>query len=93
VLTRTAVALEPGGREVVGVSYTGTGEIAWTATPDVGWLTVSPTSGTLRGETDVLTLQAQRGNLAPGAHQGRVIVRAGGGQAVISVTLRVTERD
>jgi hypothetical protein len=89
VLTVTQLTLAPGQQASVGVSYTERGQTTWTAFSDSNWLTVSPTSGTLEGETDVVTIRAQRGNLAAGTHQGRVIVEAGGGQAVVRVTMRV----
>jgi hypothetical protein len=89
VLTATQLTLEPGQRAAVGISHTGAGEIAWTARADVPWLTVTPANGTLRGETDVISIQAQRAGLGPGQHTGRVIVAAGGGQAIVQVTMRV----
>jgi outer membrane biosynthesis protein TonB len=89
VLTATRLMLTPGQKAAIGVSYTGSGQIEWQATTDVSWLSVAPASGTLRGETDVLTVEARSGGLDAGVYQGRVIVTAGGGQALVEVTLRI----
>jgi outer membrane biosynthesis protein TonB len=89
VLTATRLMLTPGQKAAIGVSYTGSGQIEWQATTDVSWLSVAPASGTLRGETDVLTVEARPAGLGAGVYQGRVIVTAGGGQALVEVTLRI----
>jgi hypothetical protein len=89
VLTATRLMLTPGQKAAVGVSYTGSGQIEWQATTDASWLSVAPTSGTLRGETDVLTVEARPSGLGAGVYQGRVIITAGGGRALVEVTLRI----
>jgi hypothetical protein len=66
----------PGSR-VVTVQNVGTGGtlLAWSASSNAAWLTVSPTSGSLAaGETAALTLTGDPAGLLPGTYVGLVTV-------------------
>lgn len=62
----------------------------FTATSRTGWLSVSRKSGSLdAGDSVGLTITADRGALAEGAHSGQVAVRWSGGTVVVTVRLSV----
>ena len=71
---------------------TGFLSIQWSIDPAQlpGWLGVSPTQGTLSvGASTVLTLSADRTDLAPGQYTHNLLVTSGGGTAVVPVSLEV----
>ena len=87
-LRRTAGgAIRP--RRRVSVSNTGSGTMAWTASSNQSWLTVSPASGTNSG---TLAIGANLSGLAAGTYTGAVTVSATGATGspkTIAVTLTV----
>jgi hypothetical protein len=79
------------GSTSVTLTNTGSGAISWSATTTLGWLTVSPASGTLaKGAHTTLMLTAQPGGVAPGSYSAGLVVNAATGQSVTPVALAVT---
>src|SRR5262249_15252161 len=61
------------------VKNVGTGTLAWTVTASPGWLSVSPTQGSLTaGQSGPLTVSVHMGSLAAGSYSGSVVVSAPG---------------
>ncbi len=76
--------------KTISVANTGTGTLAWTASSDVAWLSVSPASGTGNG---TVTVTPDASGLAPGTHTGTITISAAGatGSPVsVPVSLTVT---
>jgi hypothetical protein len=76
--------------QVVTISNTGGGTLAWTATDNAAWLSVSPASGTGGGN---LTVSVNTSGLAAGTHNGTITVAATGASntpQTIGVTLTMT---
>jgi outer membrane protein assembly factor BamB len=72
------------------VTNSGSGALAFTAAPDVTWLTVSPTSGST---PQTVTVTASAAGLAVGSYQGHVTITASGAQgspASIPVTFTIS---
>jgi hypothetical protein len=49
-------------------------EMSWTAASDASWVTVSPSSGSSRGETDTITVQFNTASLSKGQYTGHITV-------------------
>ncbi|WP_220131184.1 sigma-70 family RNA polymerase sigma factor [Streptomyces sp. PT12] len=72
-LSVDAVPTEAGTR--ITLTASGGSPVSWSAAADVGWLSLSRTSGTLRpGETAVIEVTIDRAAEPPGAWQGRITV-------------------
>jgi fibronectin type III domain protein/BACON domain-containing protein len=64
---------------------------SWTASGDAGWISVSPSTGTITREQDQITVNVNASGLASGTYNGTVKVIIGGNQAsAVSVTLVVS---
>ncbi len=71
------------------VENTGSGTLNWTARTTEPWITLSPTGGSTRSETDQLAITLDPGTLTPGVpYVGTVIVSSNTGDETI--TLNVT---
>ena len=70
--------------QTLSISNTGGGTLSWTASDNVAWLTLTPTSGTGNG---TVTLNVSTGTLTVGSHSGTVTMNAAGAS---SVTIPVT---
>ncbi len=72
----------------------GAGTLEWTASPDVGWLHVSPASGTLStSQSRVVTVSVSTASLSPGEYHANINVGAPTAQnspQTLAVTLVVT---
>lgn len=82
----------PGGVSNQNVELTNTGEqlIAWQASSDQSWLTISPANGTLLGKTTIWpTISVNRGTLAPEKYMGQITFDQQGSHSPL-VTLAVT---
>lgn len=73
------------------ISNIGTGVLAWRASKNREWITLSDTSGTAETETDRIVVTVDRTGLLPGEHSGSVEVSSNGGIAAISVTVAIPE--
>ena len=94
VLSVTPLLLEFGlgsTQQTFEIRNTGTGTLDWTSSPTEGWLQVTPADGTTTGETDLVTVTANRKGLDPGDYEAIVAVFSDGGNASIAVTLSVPE--
>jgi len=76
------------------IANSGTGTLSYSITDNVGWLSVSPSSGSSTGETDTLTVTYDTDSLADDTYNGTITVTATGATntpQTISVTLTVNE--
>ena len=76
------------------VRNTGAGEMAYTITADVPWLSVSPAEGTSSGELDAIRITYDTAGLSMGIHNGTITVaspNAENSPIMIDVTLEMTE--
>ncbi|HZC08122.1 MAG TPA: protein kinase [Ktedonobacterales bacterium] len=88
------VSASVNGSGVTSVTLTNTGSraIGWSATTTLGWLKVSPASGTLaKGGHTTLTLTAQPDGVTPGSYNAGLVIKAATGQSATPVTLTVTQ--
>ena len=88
-----AVSATTNGSGVTEVTLTNTGSrsITWSARTTLGWLTVSPATGSLaKGAHTTLKLTAQPNGVAPGSYSAGLVVDAATGQSAHPVTLTVT---
>ncbi len=79
-------------RKNMTLTNAGGGQVAWTAKSSVGWLSLSPSSGTFVGNA-VVVLTVNRANLVPQAYLGQVTFtqKPGGSQTLyISMTVNTT---
>lgn len=65
--------------KTVTLTNAGGGRVTWSAQSSTPWLALSPTSGSFAGST-LVTLRANRSNLAPGAYLGQITFTQGQGQ-------------
>jgi hypothetical protein len=76
------------------VSNEGGGSLLWSAVDNVGWLSLSPASGTLGADqSQLVTVSANTGQLQPGQYQATITVSGGGADdspQTILVSLTVT---
>ena len=73
--------------QTLNISNTGGGTLSWTASDNVAWLTLTPTSGTGNG---AVTLNVSTGTLTVGSHSGTVTMNAAGASLVtIPVTVTI----
>jgi hypothetical protein len=71
-------------------------ERTWTATENVPWITVTPSSGTIATETDTVSVRATAAGLAAGSYSANVMIteRSQNGRirrTILPVTLAITE--
>ena len=88
-----AVSATTNGSGAIKVTLTNTGSraITWSARTTLGWLTVSPASGSLaKGAQTTITLTAQPNGIAPGSYSAGLVIDAATGQSARPVTLTVT---
>ena len=63
---------------------------SWTASGNAGWMTVSPSTGTIAREKDQITVNVNASGLAAGTYSGTVNIVIGGQVNSIPVTLVVS---
>jgi hypothetical protein len=82
--------------QTLSITNGGGGTLAWTATEDVGWLSLSPSSGSLAsGQSGTVLISVVSQNLVPGSYQATVSVQdpnAGNSPQTLVVNLLVRER-
>ncbi len=74
------------------ISNTGGGTLDWTAAPDAGWITVSPSAGT---DSGLVTIGVDTTGLAPGTYTGTVSISdasASNSPRTVSVNLVIYRR-
>ena len=81
--------------QTINLSKSGTFMRSWTVNPSVSWLTVSPTSGTLSTETDLIVVGANVAGLGQGSYPASITVttvskRGGVSKITIPVSLSLT---
>lgn len=78
------------------VTNSGGGTLSWSATDNTGWLSLSPSSGSLGGsQAQTVTASVASANLEPGTYQATITVRdpdAGNSPQTLPVTLVVGQR-
>lgn len=79
------------GATTLTVANTSAGALTWRAVTTLGWLDLSPASGSLGAAGKAtLTLTARPNGIAPGAYSGAVVITAGTGKSVVLVAVTVT---
>lgn len=79
------------GATTVTLTNTGSRAITWKASTTLGWLSVSPATGSLaKGAHTTLTLTAQPDGVTPGKYTAGLVVNAATGQSATPVALTVT---
>ncbi|MFH1477710.1 MAG: FG-GAP-like repeat-containing protein, partial [Verrucomicrobiota bacterium] len=68
------------------------GSMSYTVTPDVNWVTVSPTTGVITNEAASILVQWDTGVLSPMVYTGNLTVSAAGTDLTIPLTLTVMSR-
>jgi uncharacterized protein (TIGR03437 family) len=74
----------------VTVSSTGSASLSFTATPSVGWLSVTPSSGSTAGASQVLMVSANAAGLAAGTYSGAVILSVQNNGAIVKIPVQFT---
>jgi hypothetical protein len=62
--------------QTLNITNTGTGGMKWEVASSAPWLTLSPTSGRTRKETDVVTVSASTNGLSAGSYLATITLRA-----------------
>ena len=95
-VTSVTISIPEGtsGSQILILGNSGTGTLAWTATPGATWLTVTPASGTLSaGSSVIVTVSANATGLPPGTYTAVITIDdpgAGNGPQTVFVSLTVT---
>ena len=71
------------------ITNTGYGELDWTITTSTGKVTVAPTSGDTKQETDTITVTVDRSGMSPGTYSPTVDIASDGGSGQIILTVIV----
>jgi hypothetical protein len=61
--------------QTINLSKSGPNMRTWTMSPSVSWLTISPTSGTISTETDLIVVGANVAGLGQGSHPASITFR------------------
>ena len=79
------------GATPVTLTNTGSGAVTWSATMTLGWVSVSPTSGTLaKGAHTTVTVTARPDGVSPGSYSAALVVNAATGESSTPIKLMVT---
>ncbi|HEX8729679.1 MAG TPA: protein kinase [Ktedonobacterales bacterium] len=79
------------GASQVTLTNTGSRAVTWSATTTLGWVSVSPTSGSLaKGAHTTITLTARPDGVSPGSYSAGLVVNAATGQSSMPISLTVT---
>lgn len=91
-LTVTPIILDFGtSQNELGVtlSNTGTGEISWNASTQEGWITITPSSGTLSNGSTTAKIKVNRNGLPPNNLNGSVVFASNGGNQTVGVKMTI----
>ncbi|MCH8282781.1 MAG: hypothetical protein IIC96_19130 [Chloroflexi bacterium] len=77
-----------GTSQTLSVSKGGGGTLTWSVSGNRSWLGVTPSSGSVTGETDTITVTVDRSGLGAGAYSGSVTLTSNGGIKTVSVIMR-----
>jgi hypothetical protein len=67
----------------------GTGELTYTISENINWLSVSPTSGSSSGEHDEITVTIENTGSMNGDYSGTIFISSNGGSGSISVEISI----
>ena len=74
----------------VSITNTGTGALTWTASENLNWLSLSPTSGSVNAEdTTSTTVSVTRAGLDKGSYEGEIAFVSNGGNDTVQVQMEV----
>ena len=74
----------------VSITNTGTGALTWTASENLNWLSLSPTSGLVNAEdTTSTTVSVTRAGLDKGSYEGEIAFVSNGGNDTVQVQMEV----
>jgi len=91
-LTVTPILLDYGtAQNELGVtlSNTGTGGISWNASTQDGWITISPSSGTLSNGSTTARIKVNRTGLPPNYLNSTVVFSSNGGNQTVGVKMTI----
>jgi len=81
-----------GPSDILTVYNDGNGLLTFNATPDVTWLSVSPSSGDVaEGESTAVSVVVDPSGLSPGTYTGNINITSNGGDVTVPVTLNIVE--
>jgi len=73
------------------IANTAPGTMDWNMDFDGDWLSADPTSGSLKNESETVTLTVDRTGLSAGAYESNIKITSDGGIDSLTVTLEVTD--
>lgn len=75
------------------ITNTGGGRLTWAISDNQDWLTVSPTNGTTRTETDRIMVTVDRSELPTNAYSGMITITSDGGDRSVRVSMTVPDTE
>ena len=75
----------------IDIKNIGAGNLIWSVSESIEWLTVNILSGTTTTETDQIIVTVNRNGIEPGNHSGTISITSNGGNFDINVTMEVKE--
>ena len=71
------------------ISNAGGGTLEWSVSAKPDWLTVTPSSGAVTSDSQVIKLQADFTRIAPGIHVGELALTSNGGDRAVALSITV----
>ena len=69
------------------IGNSGEGELVWSISENIAWLSVYPTQGTTQSEEDNITITINPNNASSGQSSGNIVITSNGGEETISASL------
>ena len=69
------------------ISNTGKGELEWSISEEIDWLSCYPTSGKTTNESSSVVVTVSRARLERGSYSGNIVISSNGGSQTIPVTI------
>ncbi len=69
------------------ISNGGEGELVWSISENIAWLSVYPTQGTTQSEEDDITITIDPNNASSGQSSGNIVITSNGGEETVSTSL------
>ena len=69
------------------ISNTGKGELEWSISEEIDWLSCQPTSGKTTNESSSVVVTVSRARLERGSYSGNIVISSNGGSLTIPVTI------
>ena len=65
----------------------GEGELVWSISENIAWLSVYPAQGTTQSEEDDITITIDPNNASSGQSSGNIVITSNGGEETVSASL------